>query len=85
MDGVILDTDVAKVIDFMQHNMKARQLRAVAHAVAQIGDLIWAHFRDAEDFQPFRFYRRFPTVDVKDAQVNADRPSPQSPESKTAR
>jgi hypothetical protein len=37
---IVLDADVDKVAEFMMRNLKARDLRRVAHAVAQIADLV---------------------------------------------
>ncbi len=38
---IILDPDVSKVAEFMMRNVKARDLRRVARALAQMADLVW--------------------------------------------
>lgn len=41
-----MDRDVERVLAFMQENLPAFKLLAVAHAVAQISHLIWARYVD---------------------------------------
>jgi hypothetical protein len=40
---IIVDRDVAKVAEFMERNMIAPKLQEVAHGLAKLVDLIWAH------------------------------------------
>jgi hypothetical protein len=38
---IILDSDLAKVVEFMLRNVEARRLRLVAIAIAQLANLCW--------------------------------------------
>jgi hypothetical protein len=40
---IIVDRDVAKVAEFMERNLIAPKLQEVAHGLAKLADLIWAH------------------------------------------
>lgn len=40
---IIVDKDVATVAEFMERNLIAPRLQEVAHAVARLADLLWAH------------------------------------------
>jgi hypothetical protein len=50
---ICLDDDVGKVAEFMERNLPARKLQAVADALAQLADLIWARHANARDFRAF--------------------------------
>jgi hypothetical protein len=55
-----LDHDVERVLAFMQENIRAPKLTAVAMAVAQLSPLLWARYEgDTNDpldrFHPFSF------------------------------
>jgi hypothetical protein len=55
-----MDRDVERILVFMQDNIRAPKLMAVAHAVAKISDLIWAQYADGKNdpddrCQPFGF------------------------------
>jgi hypothetical protein len=54
---LIIDNDVEKIIEFMMREIGVVKLCGVAHAVAQIGDLIWAQYSD-QPIQPIIIERR---------------------------
>ncbi len=39
---IVLDSDVAKVADFMLNNVRALELQRVAHAIADLANFVWA-------------------------------------------
>ncbi len=41
---LVLDEDVNKTAEFMMQEVDARKLCFVAHALAEIADLLWAHY-----------------------------------------
>jgi hypothetical protein len=54
-----IDPDIEQVLEFMQNNLKGCKLVAVAHAVAQLSDLLWARHQNPIDdtarLRPFAF------------------------------
>jgi hypothetical protein len=56
LDYDIVDTDVAKVAEFMERNIPAHKMRRVSVALVQLAELIWARYemrRNSEVFRPF--------------------------------
>ncbi|MGO9449974.1 MAG: hypothetical protein ACLQDV_02840 [Candidatus Binataceae bacterium] len=54
-----IDRDVERVLAFMQRHLPARKLVTVAHAVAQLSDLLWTRYDhpvdEAAKLRPFAF------------------------------
>lgn len=57
MSRIQIDRDVEQVLIFMQRNIRANKLLPVAHAIAEISDVLWGHFikQSVPEFCPFLF------------------------------
>lgn len=54
---ILIDGDVAQVAEFMMQNIRARELRRVAHALVQVADLMWTDCIQPEQIHSFRLER----------------------------
>jgi len=52
---IVVDTDVSQVAEFMMRNVDGSRLRRVAHALAELSELVWK----PEDVQPSEKQRSF--------------------------
>ena len=52
---IVLDSDVAKVAEFMLRNVPASDLQRVAHGLSELADLVWK----ASDIEPSQKRRIF--------------------------
>lgn len=50
-----VDSDVIKVLRFMEENVTCDKLCAVAAQVSQMAPILWGHF-DATEIRPISFY-----------------------------
>jgi hypothetical protein len=56
---IIVDNDVAKIVEFMEMHIPREKVRCVSLALVQMVDLLWAHCDQIspESFRPFQIYR----------------------------
>jgi hypothetical protein len=47
---VVMDEDVKRVAEFMQENVPADRLAAVARGVGQLAPILWGHYYNSEIF-----------------------------------